>query len=93
MADGRVSVRGSATEIVGDRTVAEVRSDDWRRSFGALEAGGFAVTAYGASLRVVGTAAAVREVLTRRGISAEVEAVPANLEEAFVAIVTEISPQ
>ncbi|MGA3354967.1 MAG: ABC transporter ATP-binding protein [Acidimicrobiales bacterium] len=93
MADGRVSVRGTAAEIVGDRTVAEVRSDDWRQAFVALEYGGFAVTAYGASLRVVGTAAAASELLTRRGISAEVEAVPATLEEAFVAIVTEISPE
>jgi ABC-2 type transport system ATP-binding protein/ribosome-dependent ATPase len=93
MADGRVSVRGTAEEIVGDRTVAEVKSVDWRQAFSALEDAGFAVTAYGASLRVVGTAAAVSELLTRRGISATVKAVPANLEEAFVAIVTEISPQ
>jgi ABC-2 type transport system ATP-binding protein/ribosome-dependent ATPase len=93
MADGRVSVRGTAEEIVGDRTVAQVQSEDWRHAFGALEDGGFAVTAYRESLRVVGTAATVSELLTRRGISAEVEAVPANLEEAFVAIVTEISPK
>ena len=93
MADGRVSVRGTAEEIVGDRTVAKVLSDDWRQAFGALEHGGFAVTAYGASLRVVGTAAAVSALLASRAISADVEAVPANLEEAFVAIVTESSPQ
>lgn len=91
MADGKVSVRGTAEEIVGDRTVAEVRSDDWRRAFGALEDEGFAVTAYGSTLRVGGTAAAVSELLTSRSICADVESVPANLEEAFVAIVTERS--
>lgn len=93
MADGRVSTRGTAAEIVGDRRVAKVRSDDWRQAFGALEEGGFAVTAYGAALRVAGTAAAVSELLTSRGIPADIEAVPANLEEAFVAIVTERSPK
>lgn len=93
MADGRVSVRGTTDEIIGDRTVANVRSDDWRLAFGALEDGGFVVSAYGASLRVVGTVAAVRELLTRRCIASEVETVPANLEEAFVAIVTEVSPR
>jgi len=93
MADGGVSMRGTAEQIVRHRTVAEVRSEDRGRAFGALEDEGFAVTAYGASLRAVGTAAAVSESLTRRGISAEVETVPANLEEAFVAIVTEVSPQ
>jgi hypothetical protein len=83
-------VRGTAEEIVGDRTVAQVKSVDWGRAFSALEDGGFAVAAYGASLRVVGSAPAVSDLLIRRGISAEVDAVPANLEEAFVAIVTEV---
>ncbi len=93
MTEGRVVVRGTKAEIVGERTVAEVLSDNRGLAFSALEDGGFAVSAYRAALRVVGAAAAVSELLARRGIVADVESVPANLEEAFVAIVSEKSPQ
>jgi ABC-2 type transport system ATP-binding protein/ribosome-dependent ATPase len=93
MADGKVYVRGTAEDIVGDRTVAQVRSEDRGQAFGVLEDEGFAVSTYGGSLRVVGTAAAVSELLTRHSISAEVEAEPANLDEAFVAIVTAVPAQ
>jgi hypothetical protein len=45
------------------------------------------VQLYGKALRVGGTPAAVAELLSRAGIDAAIEIVPANLEEAFVAIV------
>jgi ABC-2 type transport system ATP-binding protein len=87
MAGGRVVARGTAEEIIGDRMVAQVRCGDSTRAFALLDAGHLPVQAHGATLRVGATAAAVSGLLSRGGIDATVEIVPANLEEAFVAMV------
>lgn len=87
MAAGKVVARGTAAEITGDREVVEVRCEDWNRAFALLDAHGFSVQLHGKALRVGGTPAAVAELLSRAGIDAAIEIVPANLEEAFVAIV------
>jgi ABC-2 type transport system ATP-binding protein len=87
MAAGRVVARGTAAEIVGDRTVAEVRCADTARAFALLDAGHLPVQAHGTTLRVGATAAAVSGLLSRGGVDAAIEIVPANLEEAFVAMV------
>jgi ABC-2 type transport system ATP-binding protein len=89
MAAGRVVARGTAEEIIGDRTVAQVRCDDSTRAFALLDAGQLPVQAHGRTLRVGATAAAVAGLLSRGGIDATIEIVPANLEEAFVAMVTD----
>jgi ABC-2 type transport system ATP-binding protein/ribosome-dependent ATPase len=88
MADGRVVARGTASEITGGRTVAEVRCEDPNRAFAVLDAGGILVQMHGRALRAGAPSAAVAELLSRAGIAASVEAVPATLEEAFVDIVT-----
>jgi ABC-2 type transport system ATP-binding protein len=88
MADGRVVARGTADEITGGRTVAEVRCDDPNRAFAMLDAHGVPVQMHGSALRADAAAAAVAELLSRAGIDAAVETVPATLEEAFVDIVT-----
>jgi ABC-2 type transport system ATP-binding protein len=87
MADGKVVARGTAAEITGDRKVAEVRCDDWNRAFALLDGSSFPVQLHGSALRVSGPAEAVAELLSRAGIDAAVKVVPADLEEAFVAIV------
>jgi ABC-2 type transport system ATP-binding protein len=87
MAAGHVVARGTADEIIGDRTVAQVRCDDPTRAFALLDAGHLSVQAHGTTLRVGATAAAVSGLLSRGGIDAVIEIVPANLEEAFVAMV------
>jgi ABC-2 type transport system ATP-binding protein/ribosome-dependent ATPase len=86
MADGRVVAAGTAASIIGDRTVIEVRCAAPNQAFALLDAAGFAVQAHGLALRVGATAAAVSSLLLRDGIGAAVEIVPANLEEAFIAI-------
>lgn len=86
MAGGKVVAKGTAAEITGDRKVAEVRCDDWHRVFALLDANRFPVQLHGKALRVGGPAAAVAELLSREGIDATIEVVPADLEEAFVAI-------
>jgi len=87
MAEGHVVAQGTAAGIIGDRTVAEVRCDDRTRAFAVLDADHLSVQAYGKVLRVGGPTAAVAGLLSRAGLDASVEAVPANLEEAFVAII------
>jgi ABC-2 type transport system ATP-binding protein len=89
MADGRVVARGTTAEIIAGRTVAEVRCDNWSRAFALLDGEGFAVQVHGQDvLRVAAPAQAVAGVLAAGGLDAAVSVVPANLEEAFVAIVS-----
>lgn len=89
MADGKVVAAGTAGEITAGHAVTEVRCADPNRAFALLDAGGFTVQASGAALRVVGRAATITQALSRGGLDAAVSVVPANLEEAFVAIVTQ----
>jgi ABC-2 type transport system ATP-binding protein len=89
MADGRVVAGGTIADIIGDRQVAEARCADWARAFTVLDRAGFEVQVHGQGvLRVTGQAAEVRKVLAGSGIEAAVSMVGANLEEAFVAIVS-----
>jgi ABC-type multidrug transport system ATPase subunit len=91
MADGKVVATGTAEKIIGDRTVARVRYGEPNRAFAVLDACGLAVQAHGDALRVSGMADGMTEkisgLLSGAGIDATVETVPANLEEAFVALV------
>lgn len=87
MADGKVVAAGAAGEITAGRTVAEVRCADLNHAFTLLDDSGFPVQASGTTLRAVGPVAAIAGSLSRGGVDAAVRAVPANLEETFVAIV------
>ncbi len=88
MADGRVVAAGTSAGIIGDRTVVEVRCDDWGRAFALLDGRGLGVQVHGQKvLRVAGQATAIADLLAAGGLDAAVDVVPANLEEAFVAIV------
>ena len=60
---------------------------DWSRAFALLDDGGFPVQLHGTMLRSGGQPAEISALLSRAGIDAAVASVPANLEEAFVAIV------
>jgi ABC-2 type transport system ATP-binding protein len=89
MAGGRVVAGGTVADIIGDRKVTEVRYADWARAFTVLDQEGFDVQVHGQGvLRVTGQAADVRKALAAHGIEAAVGTVGANLEEAFVAIVS-----
>jgi ABC-2 type transport system ATP-binding protein/ribosome-dependent ATPase len=88
MADGTVVAAGRADEITASHRVAEVRCADPNRAFAVLDADGIPVQPSGTALRAVGPATAIADALARGGVDAAVSAVPANLEEAFVAIVT-----
>jgi ABC-2 type transport system ATP-binding protein/ribosome-dependent ATPase len=88
MADGKVAAQGTTAGIIAGRTVTEVRCGDWGRAFALLDAGGLPVQAHGSVLRTAAPPQAVTAILSREGIEAATGPVPANLEEAFVAIVT-----
>jgi ABC-type multidrug transport system ATPase subunit len=87
MVDGKVVASGTAADIAAGRAVAEVRTADWSRAFALLDAGGFPVQLHGTTLRASGPPAEILALLSSAGIEAAVASVPANLEEAFVAIV------
>jgi ABC-2 type transport system ATP-binding protein/ribosome-dependent ATPase len=92
MADGKVVTSGTAAEIIGDRTVTEVRCKDWNRAYRLLDASGFTVQVHGEALRVSAPAARIGELLSQESIEATIEVVAANLEEAFVAMVSTSAP-
>jgi ABC-2 type transport system ATP-binding protein len=87
MTDGKVVAQGTAGEIIGDRTVAEVRCQDGNRAFALLDAAGLAAQVHGSVLRVGGAPSAVAGLLSAAAIEARVQTVPADLEEAFAALV------
>jgi ABC-2 type transport system ATP-binding protein/ribosome-dependent ATPase len=88
MVDGSVASQGTATEIIGGRTITEVRSPQWQRAFSLLEDRGFMVQLHGAALRTNGTASEVAALLSTGDVPADVAVVAANLEESFVAVAT-----
>ena len=87
MVDGKVVASGTAADIASGRDVAEVRTADWSRAFALLDDAGFPVQLHGTTLRASGQPAEILALLSSAGIEAAVASVPANLEEAFVAIV------
>jgi len=88
LVDGRVGADGTVGDLIADREVAEVRSADWQRAFEILDVEGFVIQMHGDVLRVPSTRRQVEDLLERRGVRATVTTVPANLEEAFVMMVS-----
>jgi ABC-2 type transport system ATP-binding protein/ribosome-dependent ATPase len=88
MAGGRVVAEGTVAEVIADRQVVRVRCDGWQHAFSTLDAEGLVVQVAGDALRVPASRVAVEELLEQHGIRADVSTVPANLEEAFVSIVS-----
>ncbi|GLY81658.1 ABC transporter ATP-binding protein [Actinoallomurus iriomotensis] len=89
MVAGRVEAEGAVAEVIGDRTVLEVRCADWMRAYQALDDHGFAVQAHGSVLRVPvppGERDTVTGLLEHAGMDVTVRVRPAGLEEAFMAI-------
>jgi ABC-2 type transport system ATP-binding protein/ribosome-dependent ATPase len=87
MSDGRLVGQGSRTDIVGTTTATAVRTADWARAFAALDAAGEPVMLAGRAVRVADAdPARLRAVLDAAGIEAELEAVPATIEERMMVL-------
>lgn len=93
MVGGHVVASGTLADVIGNRQVVEVVCHDWRKVFAALDADGLIVQVQDGRLRVPGVSADVEALLRRHRLTGEVTSVPANLEEAFVDIVTNASPR
>ena len=89
LAAGVVVAAGTVASIVGDRTVAEIRTGDWAAAFAALDAADVRVALSGRDLRIAEAARPATEAaLAAAGIAASSRPVPATLEEVFVDLVT-----
>lgn len=86
MTDGAVVAKGTSDDITAGLKVCEVSANDWARAFALLDAARLPVESHGTTLRVGATPEAVRDALAPSSISFTIDEVPANLEEAFVAI-------
>jgi ABC-2 type transport system ATP-binding protein/ribosome-dependent ATPase len=88
MVGGRVAADGTVAEVIASRTVVQVVCDDWRKAFAVLDGAGLIVQVQGEMLRVPGSAAQVAALLSGQDLKVRLAVVPANLEEAFVSIVS-----
>jgi ABC-2 type transport system ATP-binding protein len=87
MSNGSLVAQGSESDIVGSTTAVAVRTDDWARAFAALDAAGAPVMLAGRSIRVADADPdALRAVLEKAGIRAELEPVPATIEERMMVL-------
>jgi ABC-2 type transport system ATP-binding protein len=93
MAGGHVIAEGTVADVIGDRQVVQVTCDGWQKAFSVLDAEGLIVQVRGDLLRVPASPQRVEELLARHNLQGEVVTVPANLEEAFVSIVSPGTPR
>ncbi|WP_448062218.1 ATP-binding cassette domain-containing protein [Cellulomonas hominis] len=85
MSHGREVGAGRLADLLGRASAVEVRTGAWQEAFTALAAAGFAVTVAGRAVRVAGDVGAeVGAALARAGVRAEVETVPATLDEVML---------
>ncbi len=91
MVGGRIAAQGTLADLIGKSNVVEVKTDDWRRAYEVLDAEGLTVQVDGDVLRVPGQLEAVEEMLDRNNLYARISLVPANLEETFVIVVSEMA--
>ena len=87
MSGGALVAQGSEADIVGGTTSVAVRTDDWARAFEVLDAAGEPVMLSGRAIRVADAdPARLRSVLDAAGVTAELEPVPATIEERMMVL-------
>jgi ABC-type multidrug transport system ATPase subunit len=87
MASGRVVLSGTLGGVLGGRKAVRVRSASWAEVFRALTDAGLPVTLAGRDTRVAkGTIEGVGKILGQARIPADLDEVPATLEETMATI-------
>jgi ABC-2 type transport system ATP-binding protein len=87
MASGRVMAQGTVAQVTGGATAVRVRSAGWARAFDALSEADLLVTLCGREIRVAGaTIQQVRAALRGAEVDADLDEIPANLEETMITI-------
>ena len=90
MSKGRIVLRGTHDEIVGDRRVVQVDCGDWAVAFGVLDAAGYTCGLVGTSIRVLESDRdGIRAALRGADLDAELSSRSATLEETMVAVARE----
>ena len=90
MSRARLVAQGSEADIIGATTAYAVRSDDWAATFAVLNRAGEPVMLAGRDVRVADSDPdRLRAVLSAAGIAAEVQAVPATIEERMMVLARE----
>ncbi len=85
MSRGRVVAAGSLESIIGSQTAVAVHADRWERAFGVLDDGQRRITLAGTTVRVLAESLdAVAGVLASANVEANLETVPATLDETMV---------
>ena len=87
MSQARLVAQGTAVDVVGDTRAVAVHTDDWAAAFAALDQAGEPVMLAGRSVRVANAEpAAIAQVLERSGVTAQLEHVPATIEERMMVL-------
>ena len=87
MSNGALVAEGSEHDIIGDTTAIAVHTDDWARTFAALNAAGQPVVLDGRAVRVAdGDPGRLGQILATQGIAAQLEPVPATIEERMLVL-------
>jgi ABC-type multidrug transport system ATPase subunit len=87
MSDGALVGEGSEHDIIGDTTAIAVHTDDWARTFAALNAAGQPVVLDGRAVRVAnGDPDRLEQILAEHGIAAQLQPVPATIEERMTVL-------
>jgi ABC-2 type transport system ATP-binding protein/ribosome-dependent ATPase len=87
MSDGVLVAEGSEHDIIGDTTAIAVHTDDWARTFAALNAAGQPVVLDGRAVRVAeGDLHRLGQILATEGIAARLQPVPATIEERMMVL-------
>jgi len=85
MSRARLVAEGSEADIVGSTTAVAVHTADWAAAFAALNAAGQPVMLAGRAIRVADAdPVQLRAVLDGAGIPAELQPVPATIEERMM---------
>jgi ABC-2 type transport system ATP-binding protein len=87
MSDGVLVAEGSEHDIIGDTTAIAVHTDDWARTFAALNAAGQPVVLDGRAVRVAdGDPGRLGQILASEGIAARLQPVSATIEERMMVL-------
>jgi ABC-2 type transport system ATP-binding protein/ribosome-dependent ATPase len=88
MVGGKVVAHGTVADVIGNEQVVQVTCKDWQKAFAALDGEGLIVQVQGDRLRVPASPNQVKALLDKNSLEGSVTTVPANLEEAFVRVVS-----
>ncbi|PJJ47848.1 ABC-2 type transport system ATP-binding protein/ribosome-dependent ATPase [Mumia flava] len=90
MAGGRLVAQGSEADVIGSTRALAVRTGDWAAAFAALNASGAAVILDGRAVRVADADRdEIARVLREADVDAEIDAVPATIEERMLVLARE----